>query len=392
MGVDRLTFLTIVQVILLVTNPELVGLIDPQIIERGANRVRTRRYVTSIMDELGPYYTRRAYRMPADHFWRLHRLIHPYLKCGKAKVRDDSTKRNENNGAPNGIIPSTSRLSAAIRYFSGGDPCDIAVVHGISHTEVFNSAWAVVDAVNHCPELEIKYPKDHNEQRKIARGFQKRSKPGFNCCAGAIDGMLVWIQKPTEEQCQIATCGRKKFFCGRKHKFGLNLQAVCDAECRFLDIDMSHPAATSDYLAHTTSTMHDLLEDNILAPGLCLFGDNAYVNRSFMATPFKAVSGGVKDDYNFYHSQLRIKIECSFGMLVNRWGILRSALSSQLTLQKVGCLVMCLCRLHNFCINERLRDAGSDEEDILPATEVDEFQIASSGGVPLEQSSRDPFE
>ena len=129
MSLDRLTFLTIVQVILLLTNPELFGLIDPQFIERGPNRVRTRRYVTSIMDELGPYYTRRAYRMPADHFWRLHRLVHPYLKSGKAKVRDDSTKRNENNGAPNGIIPSTSRLSAAIRYFSGGDPLPLSMAN-----------------------------------------------------------------------------------------------------------------------------------------------------------------------------------------------------------------------------------------------------------------------
>ena len=240
------------------------------------------------------------------------------------------------------------------------------------------------------PELDIKYPTDFNEQKKIAQGFQKRSKPGFTCCAGAIDGMLVWIEKPTDEQCEVAKCGKKKFFCGRKHKFGLNLQAVCDAEGRFLDLDIGHPGATSDFLALSTSDFHSRLENNLLAPGLCIFGDNAYVNRTYMATPYKAVSSGCKDDYNFYHSQLRIKIECAFGMLVNRWGILRSALSSKLTLQKIGSLIICLCRLHNFCINERLKARSTFDEDILPATEADEFQIASTGGVPLERSSRDP--
>ena len=61
-----------------------------------------------------------------------------------------------------------------------------------------------------------------------------------------------------------------------------------------------------------------------------LFGDNAYLNTSYMATPFPNVSGNENmkymDNYNFYHSQLRIQIECAFGMLVQKWGILRMAM------------------------------------------------------------------
>ena len=76
---------------------------------------------------------------------------------------------------------------------------DIALVHGISHTEVFNSAWRVVDTVNKCPELDIKFPTNFTEQRKIAQGFQKRSKPGFTCCAGAIDGMLRSLDRETND-------------------------------------------------------------------------------------------------------------------------------------------------------------------------------------------------
>ena len=43
-----------------------------------------------------------------------------------------------------------------------------------------------------------------------------------------------------------------------------------------------------------------------------------------MVTPLKAMSSGVKDAYNFYQSQLRINVECAFGVLTNRWTILRS--------------------------------------------------------------------
>jgi hypothetical protein len=45
-----------------------------------------------------------------------------------------------------------------------------------------------------------------------------------------------------------------------------------------------------------------------------------------MATPYSGISGGTKDAYNFYHSQVRINIECTFGRFVARWAILRPSL------------------------------------------------------------------
>lgn len=58
-----------------------------------------------------------------------------------------------------------------------------------------------------------------------------------------------------------------------------------------------------------------------LLDGLCLFGDNAYINSPYMAMPYKNVSGGSRDDYNNYHSQLQIRVECAFGMLAMRWRV-----------------------------------------------------------------------
>ena len=103
------------------------------------------------------------------------------------------------------------------------------------------------------------------------------------------------------------------------------MQAICDHKRRFLDIDIAHPASTSDYLAFGTSPMCKLLETpEFLAKGVTIYGDNAYANTHYMTSPFKAISSGPRDAYNFYHSQIRINIECAFGMLINRWAVLRT--------------------------------------------------------------------
>jgi DDE superfamily endonuclease len=218
----------------------------------------------------------------------------------------------------------------AVRYFAGGRPEDICLVHGVSHSEVFKSVWKVVDAVLACEQLSFSFPSDHEKQKELAVGFASKSQPGFSNCCGAINGMLLWTERFSDEERAKAGCASKKFFCGRKHKFGLNMQGTCDSECCFLDVCIKHPASTSDYLSFSSSSLYRQLEQpDFLAAGLCIFGDSAYVNCRYFTTPYKGVSSGPKDSFNFYHSQLRIRIECAFGQLVSRWGILRRTIPSK---------------------------------------------------------------
>jgi DDE superfamily endonuclease len=361
-------------------DPSLLGLQDKR--QGHVHRTRKRKYVNDIFSELGPHYVRRAYRMEPSSFWKLCRLLRPFLvKATKKKCR---------NGAKNGLITTPTRISVAIRYFAGGSPYDISVVHGISHTDVFRCVWSVVDAVNACPDLSFQFPSDWEEQQKIADGFKTVSRGMFSCCTGAIDGILVWIERPSDKHCDLSGCGAKKFFCGRKKKFGLNMQATCDHNKKFLDIYLGHPASTSDYLAFCSSPLFFKLETTgFMKPGLCIFGDNAYVNTLYMATPYKSVKEGCKDAYNFFHSNCRINIECAFGMLVHRWGILCKPMSTKLPISKVTSLVRCLCRLHNFCIDERLlrqqyEAAALDEAaDVADHLDSDHVNIVLGGGSSL---------
>ena len=83
-----------------------------------------------------------------------------------------------------------------------------------------------------------------------------------------------------------------------------------------------------------------------------------------MATPYRGSSEGIKDAYNFYHSSLQINIECAFGMLVHRWGVLRKALPVNISIAKTAQLVRALCMLNNFCIdnNEPVAIGASDSD------------------------------
>ena len=137
------------------------------------------------------------------------------------------------------------------------------------------------------------------------------------------------------------------------------------------------PASSSDLLAFEGSSLYQRLQDrNFLAPNLLLsfFGDNAYLNSPYMATPHPGSVSGVKDAYNFYHSRCCIQVECAFGMLKERWGIVRSAMPRSITICKTIALVYSLARLLNFCIQQNdsvnvAQSLFSDElHDRIPST------------------------
>jgi len=65
--------------------------------------------------------------------------------------------------------------------------------YGLSHASLYESIWAVVEAVNTFDEFDIEYPSSEMAQLKIVEEFEKVSEVKFNNCAGAIDGILIWI-------------------------------------------------------------------------------------------------------------------------------------------------------------------------------------------------------
>jgi DDE superfamily endonuclease len=98
--------------------------------------------------------------------------------------------------------------------------------------------------------------------------------------------------------------------------------------------------------------LDDLVEG--LQLGYCIIGDNAYEPTERMVPVF----GGLQrlnednDNFNFYASQLQIRIEMAFGIKQIKWGLLQRPLQSKL--KHVRWIAQAIARVHNFVINERL--------------------------------------
>lgn len=80
------------------------------------------------------------------------------------------------------------------------------------------------------------------------------------------------------------------------------------------------------------------------------------------------------DAFNFYLSQLRIKIEQAFGFLTNKWRILRKSLGSNIN-AAVKLLHAC-SKLHNFCINERI--SLNEQEEVIDLNDEETIFISAS--------------
>ena len=86
----------------------------------------------------------------------------------------------------------------------------------------------VVDAVNDV--FRLSYPSSHDEQRAIADDFRQYSGADFGICVGAIDGLLIWIGKPTPADCEEMRYDSGKFFVGERISL--------DSTVKLLQIDM----------------------------------------------------------------------------------------------------------------------------------------------------------
>ncbi len=60
---------------------------------------------------------------------------------------------------------------------------------------------------NHCSSFAITYPSSVEEQDNIVAGFKDASAVDFDVCAGAINGILIWMQKLSLKESQRVGIG-----------------------------------------------------------------------------------------------------------------------------------------------------------------------------------------
>jgi len=105
------------------------------------------------------------------------------------------------------------------------------------------------------------------------------------------------------------------FFFGHYQRYGINVQACCDASSQFTTMSINSPGGMNDSVAFLG---WGLFLHHLCHLPLCnyMIGDLAYCLCCFILTPFmkqQLLNRTDHDSYNFFLSQLRIWIELQLG-------------------------------------------------------------------------------
>ena len=183
-------------------------------------------------------------------------------------------------------------------------------------------------------------------------------------CVGALDGYLQRINAPWRKEVGNV----KAYYSGHYECFGANCQAACDIRLKFLFFGVVAPGKTNDNAAFPLCK--ELVETiKNLPVGLYFVADAAYSLAENLLVPF---IGSQKlnpdnDAFNFYLSQMRIRIEMAFGRLVRKFQVLKRCIEGKLA--KISSIVMACARLHNYIIDMDVPPTiiNDDEDDNIIA-------------------------
>lgn len=213
-------------------------------------------------------------------------------------------------------------------------------------------------------------------------------------CFGAIDGCHIDIKKP-------ANTGKLHF--NYKQYFSTVLQAVVDAHCKFISIDVGGYGSQHDATTYRKSTFYKALMDttikipeddelpnsDIILPYF-LIGDGAYPISENLMKPYPGK--GLPQDkiiFNKRLSRARSVVECAFGRLFQKWQIFYTTI--QPLPETVELIVKAACILYNVIIDlegdiDETQQSQSSNAASSPVCD-DQYECLSSRG--LGQEVRD---
>ncbi|KAK9674658.1 DDE superfamily endonuclease [Popillia japonica] len=250
-----------------------------------------------------------------------------------------------------------------LRYLAAGSSftdlhyqfkCGISTISQLVH-DTCNILWHKLQSI--CMP-----PTSQQEWLDIAEGFKKHAN--FPNCLGAIDGKHIRMMKPEQSG---------SLYFNYKHYFSMVLLAVCDSEYYFRFIDVGSYGKSADSQVFKNSELFRRIQENILnipraqpitASGQSLpfsfVGDEAFALGNHIQRPYGGKSLTVKKRvYNYRLSRARRYIECSFGILTNKWRIFHRPLNVNAAF--AADLIKACCVLHNFV---RKRDGFRYEETL----------------------------
>ena len=177
----------------------------------------------------------------------------------------------------------------------------------------------------------------------------------FPHCLGALDGKHVVMQAPKNSG---------SLYYNYKGSHSIVLMAVADAAYKFVYCNFGCNGRVADGGVFANCSLSSSLEAGTMGlpnpkplPGreentpYVFVADDAFALKSFMMKPYPHKNQpALNRIFNYRLSRARRVVENAFGILANRFRILRGPMS--LSPNGVTKVVSALCVLHNFLLNE----------------------------------------
>ncbi|CAH1981900.1 unnamed protein product [Acanthoscelides obtectus] len=278
-------------------------------------------------------------------------------------------------------IQPEQMLAVTLRYLASGCSfTDLYYSYRLRISTISKIVREVCDILWSCLVEEC-IPKLTKERfESVAAGFEKRAN--FFHCIGAVDGKHIRIVKPEFSG---------SLYYNYKSYFSVVLMAVADSNYRFIYVDVGAYGSECDSSIFKESSLWKSIQKKSLelpsakplpgseAPNVPYFliGDESFGLNINLLRPFGGKELSQKKRiFNYRLSRARRYVECSFGILTNKWRILHRSLNVN-TDFAVSIVKACVV-LHNFV---RERD-GYNFEDTMTVVGMNDLpaQANMQGG------------
>ncbi|KAF0732557.1 putative nuclease HARBI1 [Aphis craccivora] len=156
-------------------------------------------------------------------------------------------------------------------------------------------------------------------------------------------------------------------YVNRKNEHSINVQLICDASCRIINVNSKFPGSTHDSFIWKNSEIRNYLKDKYEEGTFksWLLGDKGYPLEPFLMVPFQENEiqpHSKEENYNRIHKKTRSIIERVNGQLKGRFRCLIKHRMLHYRPQFVSLITIACCVLHNMCKQANLADLDLHEE------------------------------
>ena len=162
----------------------------------------------------------------------------------------------------------------------------------------------------------------------------------FPSCMGAIDCTHIKIKNPGGANAEL--------YRNRKGYFSFNVQVVCNADLKIMNIVSRWHGSAHDANIFRNSRLRANLEAGVYA-NHCLVGDSGYGIKRYLLTPLN--NANTREEQLYNESQIRTRncVERCFGVWKRRFPILATGI--RLNLDRVEAVIVAAAVLHNVAIS-----------------------------------------